>query len=266
VRNVYGTPESPGGGRYDDPFQGRTLEDGKSIQTRYFIYGRNIKTLRFNRVYKRASTNIELRCYSAKDKTTLVERYPLKSDTQINPKPGDRADQKWLVKRVEGITDRKTLRVIAQSYYEALGRDELGVSITTKDLASFGGGNLDPDILDMKAGDPFTVTVQQDPDIEYTSLTMVEAMLLIERKAEEFLRVTKGFSAAFAKSYVDAYNNKNFQTLYVVRSMGVDWSVDDGVRFDIQGVNYVVIRAPQLPVGEEIKGAGSKKGKAVGKK
>jgi hypothetical protein len=266
VRNVYGTPETEGGGRFDDPFQGRTLEDGKQITTRYFVYGRNIKTLRLNRVYKRSSTNIELRCYSSKDKTTLVERYPLKGDQQYNPKPGDRTDQKWLVKRVEGITDRKTLRVIAQSYYEALGRDELGVSITTKDLASFGGGNLDPDILDMKAGDPFTLAVQRDRENEYSSITMAEGILLAEQSAEEFLSVTKGFSPEFAKAYVRAYNNRNFQVLFVVRSLGVDWSVDEGVRLDIQGVNYIVIREPKLPDGEEIKNAGSKKGKAVGKK
>jgi hypothetical protein len=55
-----------------------------------------------------------------------------------------------------------------------------------------------------------------------------------------------------AKVYAAAYTNANFLTLYKLKSMKVDWSCDDGVKLDIDGINYIEIRADQrLPPGQE---------------
>lgn len=254
IRNLYGSDYDSGGGRFDDPYQVRIV-DGMRLLVRRFIYGRNIKSLKINRTFKSTPTNVELRCYSEKDKTTIVERYPVKSSkTQKHAAPGDKADQKWIVRRVYGITDKKTLRVIAQSYYEAQGRDELGITISTSDLASFGGDNLDPDILDMQVGDPFRVIIDAKSTANYSSVCSLEALMLNTRKAEQFLAVAKGFSAAFAKAYVDAYNNRNMVSDFICRTLQINWDAAEGVGLDIQGVNYIVIRMPELPETEQQKG------------
>lgn len=255
IRNLYGSSTSEGGGRFDDPYQTRMLGNYQ-MPIRHFIFGRNIRSLRVNRTFKSTPTNVELRCYSAKDKTTIVERYPVKADKPSkHPGPGDKAEQKWVVRRVEGITDKKTLRVIAQSFFECQGRDELGVTVETNDLASFGGDNLDPDILDMAVGDPFRIVVDAKSTANYSSVCSLEVLLLNSKKAEHFLAVTKGFSAEFAKAYVSAYNNRNLVTDFLCRTLQLDWAADSGMKLNLQGVNYVAIRQPSLPVGEEQKGA-----------
>ena len=248
------------GGRSDDPFQGRKLPSGKELLTRYFIYGRNISSMRMSRAFsKKAPTNVEVRSYIAKKKTTLVARYPLKADTQVQPMPGDKAEQKWLVRKVSGIEDMKQLRLLAQSIYETEGRHELSVQLKTKNLASFGGGNLNPDILDMKAGDAFTVTVQRDDDVNYNAISNVEATLLVEDKAASLLKKL-GFADEFAEVYAKVYAAKGFQSTFRLHGLGVTWDCENGVELDIAGVNYIEVRAEKLlPKGEEVAPAGSKK-------
>ena len=262
VKTLYSNAFS---GRPDDPFTERVV-GGQRVYTRHFILGRNVSSLNVDRSYsKSVPTNVEVRCYSGKQKTTLVERFPLKGDQVAHPVPGDRAEQKWLVWRVEGIEDKKTLRLLAQSVFETVGRNELSVSLKTKNLASFGAGNTDPDILDMKAGDAITLLVQRDGDDSFSGMTTLEAFLLVQEKAQTFL-IKQGFAKSFANAYAKAYIHKAFQTTFRLRGLGIQWDIDSGVVIDMQAVNYIEVRADKLlPSGEEIKPDGSSKGQNQGK-
>lgn len=55
---------------------------------------------------------------------------------------------------VHGIKNKDRLLEIAKNLYEEIGRQEVGGSAETKNLASFGGGNNDPDLLKLRPGDP----------------------------------------------------------------------------------------------------------------
>ena len=180
----------------------------------------------------------------------LVGRFPTPAARQIYALPGNVTDQKWEVYRVSGITDQKTLNALAQEYYESMGRQELGVNIKTKNLASFGGNNTDPDILDMKVGDTLELLVNRDTD-NVNELTRIETALTAQGQNAALMRAL-GFSDGFANAYATAYTNANFLTLYKMKSMKVDWSCDDGISLDIEAINYVEVRANQsLPAGEE---------------
>lgn len=237
--------------RPDDPYTGRTLPGGLTLERRLYLYGDNIAEMKFARKYGQFQPfNVEVRSYSSKKKSTLVERYPQKGDRVKRLNPGDSADEKWSVIRVRGIEDPATLRRIAQSAYEQISRRELGVTVVTKNLGSLGGGNLDPDMLDCKAGDPVDVSVGTQVSINNTVIDVAEQMRV---RASEFLR-DLGFDPGFANAYQKAVNNIGLPSTYRVRTLSDAWDgSSEGVTITADLINYVEIRADkELPADEEI--------------
>ena len=259
TRTLYASETGGTAERPDDPFIGR---NGQLY--RQFIYGRNLLSMESERSFVRtAPKNIEVRSYSPSKKQVVVGRYPTNitgSGIQTSI-PGDGgAEEEWLVWRVSGIEDPKILRVIAQNVYESLGRQELTQKFKTRSLASFGGDNLDPDIFDMEAGDTFELLVNRgqdtlDPTTSDATFTTIERALAVQQgRAVDFLR-TLGFDNAFADAYAKVYTDLGFQTTYKTKNITCHWSVDSGVDIDLEGVNYVEVRADpvNLPNGNEVK-------------
>ena len=247
--------------RPDDPFQPRTIE-GRNYSNRVWIFGSNLEEMRIKREFRRhPPQGVEVRCYTPK--TVLVARYggnrsggsstsaKPSQGSQIRALPGNtQPDQKWTVIEVGGVKDQPTLNKIAQEYYETIGRQELGVELKTFNLSSFGGGNTDPDVLDMQFGDTFQLFVDRGAPAK-SSMTTIESFLTASQKAQAFM-TRLGFSADFAKSYANAYSNANFQYAFRMHTMTCSWSNDEGCQLSITGVNYVEVRADQvLPPGQE---------------
>jgi hypothetical protein len=242
--------------RPDDPFQGRTLSTGEAFDYRRLIYGKHLKSMNMVRKYaKGAPANIEVRCYVGEKKTTLVERFPEKADRAKFVIPGDaQPDTKWTVVRISGIGDKKTLKAVAQSYYESQNRNELQVEAQTLDLGSWGGGNDDPDLLDMRAGDTFEVLVNREHQDEASSITNAEDSLTSRQRNEAFMR-NLGMSNEFAAAYAKAYTDAGFITQFRLKQMTMNWSIDSdegGISLSIIGVNYIEVRLDKSqPDGEE---------------
>lgn len=239
--------------RADDPFQGRTVA-GAQFDYRRFIYGRNVKEMRLSRNFaKQTPANVEVRAYSGERKTVIVARFPQPEDRIRYAIPGDaQPDQKWTVLRVAGIKDEKTLRAVAQTVYESIGRNELQVELKTRNLASFGGGNLDPDILDMQAGDTFELLVSREPvPGETNTLTRIEQALSAQVQGALFL-TRLGMSDEFAAAYAKAYTDAGFLTTFRMKQAKIHWNITEGVDLSIIGVNYIEVRADKsLPADEE---------------
>lgn len=255
--------------RGDDPFKGRRLpgqhmyiagtsNDPKTLQYRQLIWGRNLFEMRCERnLTKNAPQNIEVRSYNSEQKQILVGRFPLPADRQVYAIPGDATpDQKWLVLTVPGVKDAATLKVIAQEVYENLGRNELTWELRTINFASFGGDNGDPDLLDMRPGDPLEVLVARDEQASSTTTATERDLSTQARNAQRMKDI--GFDAAFADQYAKTYTDANFPSVFRVKQMDVNGSIDDGVEFGIQAVNYVEVRADkQLDGGQEPAAAGA---------
>jgi len=244
VRTLY---DARAFGRFDDPFViagGRELPTGRVLPNRLYVYGRNIADMDFRRKFTAvAPQNIEVRSYDTATKRTLVARFPLKGDRQKRISPGSSSDQVWKVKFVEGVKDDKTLRIIAQGTYEALTRNELEVVFSTKNMGSFGGGNLDPDALDVEAGDAIDVEVLRSPFQEDDESTINEIQENMVTRAADFMEAL-GFDPVFAAAYQLAINNVGLQTTFRVRSLGLDWDgLNEGVTLDFECVNYIEVRA-----------------------
>jgi hypothetical protein len=229
--------------RADDPFTGRTV-DGDSFQYRRFILGRNILKLNISRNYsKHAPTNVECRCYSPRRKKDLVVRFPdpgsqLKN-VQARALPGDgTTDQKWMVWKVRGVEDVATLLTVAQNVYHQVGRTEFGIDLTTRNMASFGGDNLDPDLFDMLVGDTFELLSARDTDAGTVGTTENDLLTLGQQQMEQL-----GFDPGFAAAYATAYVHAGFQTLFRLRQMTFEWDGDEeGVSISAHGTNFVEVR------------------------
>jgi hypothetical protein len=238
--------------RKDDPFQGRTVA-GETFSYRRFIFGRNIKEMRMSRHYTHNKpTNIEVRSVNFESKPPLlVARFPPTGKAKNGQKkrqahaiPGNsQPNEKWKVIKLHGIKDLATLKLIAQNYYEQYGRNEIQVEVKTRNLASWGAGNLDPDILDMKFGDTFELLVNRDPD-EASTLTRIEKALSIQGANANLLKAL-GFAADFATTYGQAFANVGVPTLYVLKELHVEWNIEQGIDITAIGVNYIEVRADQ---------------------
>lgn len=242
---------STSGARPDDPYQGRTLPSGLSLPYRTFIYGRNILEMHTSRSFVKANApiNIEVRSYSTESKKLLVARWPLNNVSNPNAGrmvaaiPGNaQPEQKWLEFRVPEIKDLPTLTNIAQTIYEQLGRNELTVEVKTNNQSSFGGGNLDPDIFDMKFGDTFEVLTNQNPADETNTFNFIESQLNSAQLNSAYMQ-SLGFSAQFAEAYAKAYTNVGLQTLFRMKQLKASWNIATGYDFHLVGINYIEARA-----------------------
>lgn len=243
-------------GRPDDPFTGRTLPSGRFVTNRLYIYGRNITDLAFARkLTKFSPQNVEVRCYSGKKGQTLTARFPTKEDRQKLLLPGDSAEEKWTVYTLTGVEDLETLRAAAQAIYEGQGRQELVCKFKTQNLASFGGGNLDPDALDVQAGDAIEIEIQREIE-GANSIGQVQNQ--IQARAENYLR-TLGYGPAISKAYGDAIGQVGLPTTFRVRNLAINWDAEgEGVSFDFESTNFIEVRqSKDLPPGEEINPTGT---------
>lgn len=237
-------------GRADDAFTGRILPGGRVIKNRLFVHGANIDDLEFGRKFNRfQSANVEVRCYSAALGKTLVARFPTKEDRQKQLLPGDAADEKWTVYTLHGIEDLETMRSVAQSIYEVAGRNEFSTKFATNSLGSFGGSNLDPDALDVQAGDTIDVEVRREVGGGFSAGEAEESIAV---RASTWLK-SLGYDPALADAYQAAMTQVGFPTTFRVGTVAINWDNDQGVSFDFDCINYLEVRASKnLPAGEEI--------------
>jgi hypothetical protein len=242
-------------GRDDDPYKTRTLPSGVQLPYRRFIYGRNVKSLRVGRNFTaHPPQNVSVRAYNTEQKQVLVERFPLAQDAQVVATPGDAVDNKWLEVWIgRGVIDRATMRAYAQEVYESMGRQELSVEVRTPNLSSYGGGNDDPDVLDMKFGDPVEVLFNRED--YYSSLSALQQKLdSVAANAAYF--EAQGFSPQLSQAYAKAYTNSGMQTVYRLHELevqgGIEGVEDAAVQVTMSCVNYVEVTSDKsLAPGEE---------------
>lgn len=230
--------------RNDDSYRGRTLSIG-AFPARAFIYGRNVSSFEVARDMANGETkNVEVRCYSSRRKQVLVARFPEKKDRVACSTPGDaRADNKWTIVRVSGIENPLVLKQIAEDVFHGRNRNEIEVAIKTKNLASFGGGNEDPDLLDIKSGDAVEVlTDRSNPG----TAADAEAKMTAPGVNEAHLKKL-GFSPEFAAAYAKVYAHAGFQRFYRVKEMSTSGDVNDGVSFEIRACNFIQARGDVPP-------------------
>ncbi len=173
---------------------------------------------------------------------------------------------------VTGIIDQDQLRDIAEAAYEMMGRQHLGVKLQTRDLASFSNHpdfdpNEDPDLLDLKAGDPIRISTLPNRDAPSNFFGVSELNKLIDRArrtfrttgvapefndAIRFLR-SKGYSQEDAQQLVTILRAVNLESEFRVNSVNVSMDLEGGdVSIQIDARNYVKVREDPLDPGRRV--------------
>jgi hypothetical protein len=258
------TPFARGAPRIVTDEGGANLEE---IRTRRFVYGRNIKKLHFSR--KQAGITPRIVEAVSIDTSSRVRglgrqiaaRWPSTHDgvtqAQVDAAsttavaPGGQAAMTAVLRvPVAGIASVDRLREIAKDIYEEVMRGELGGSVETSDLASFGfdvqqDNNADPDDLRIFPSD--AVELLTDTRSLSAQAPLVSDIVDASRRsfAEQVAEVqTRIPDPNIARVIVATARNQviGLEPFFRVSNVKYTWDAKSlGIAFDFQ--NYIVARS-----------------------
>lgn len=274
---------------FPSPFKGggqrAVFANGGTMQfgIRKFMFGRDIDTYKFERKYTGKQKTQAVRVISHNQDSTqrgvsgkIIEVvYPdvkiVRSKAVGGPDPQTNAvapsgavtANEVLTYPVAGITDKKVLLEIAKGLFEDIARGELGGCISTKNLSSLGGDNMDPDMLRLRPGDPIEVEIDKSRlAMELPILSELNEQARRDPAAQEQFLTNKLGDAKLAHAIVQS-NQEGvgvLQKFFRVCNVRIGWA-NNGVSIDFDFQNYIEARfAGQLgktsankkvPVNEE---------------
>lgn len=266
------------------PFANHNMRnvDGTKIAIRHMVFGRNIEDMQVERRFSgKIPKIVEVISYnpSSKEKgparlltarsnaqsyfpelnpnmtieqkMQVLGQSPIVKDakpsgrTSVSPR-GNRGSEDVLRIPVPGISDPDRLQTLANQLFAEICKGETGGSIKTRSLASFGGDNLDPDMLRMRPGDGVSISVESralenrapavHPLVDQARMSAFEMM--------KDLQVRLGVDVNLARVIVATMRNMvlELQNTYRVNTVKFDWDVAHGVTVAFDFHNYIEAR------------------------
>lgn len=303
-----GLPEIPGSQNgqtyFPSDYRKRIGDDANKV--RRMVYGINLESMRVRRKFARnkaPAVEVAARDPDAKDasKRLITVIWPPNAKEEIRKRKlrakgqgltkikgiggdvshstgvGPAGDASLEVKRfnVHGIIDPKVLEAHARMIYESIGRGELGITFSTNDLASYSENpafdpNEDPDLLDIRAGDPIQLLVAPTERGLGAVYSLSEISLMIARSkrvaqasggapdlqnAIAFLEA-RGFTFKAARLIARVLSSANLPTELRVQSASVEIDGAGGTaQVTIDARDYVRVRADPTATGTLAPGA-----------
>lgn len=249
---------------------------GDRDPVRRMVWGDNVENLRFHRkLGKIKAPRVEVvsrnRDAERADLRRVVVLHPPKSSRRVNSvdASGNKPEDKYHTVEVRGIVDKSQLEAIAKQVYEGIGRQELGIAFSTKDLASYGefpgwDPNEDPDLLDLQAGDPIRLLVTPTQRRSSLLLSLTELNTLVQRassfaqnsgtvsrrKSAVGFLVGQGWRREDAQQLVRAATSSNLPSEFRVVSASFDFDKGNGFRIGVDARDYVRVRADPEDVSQ----------------
>lgn len=236
------------------------VSEAEQFAFRRLVLGQDIENLRYEKKLAGFQVpTIRVQSYDTSSgvrgnaRFKVVEHPPPTEDaartTAVGPS-GQVPQNKVVTINVPGIKNEERLRRIAEDVYEEIGRQELGGSVETRNLASFGGDNQDPDLLRLRPGDPvqlrvdsssqasFPPTVSPLTDIKGLSFEQAVAQVAERVGDEDLARVLVQSNRGDIAALTDTFRTANVRFNW-------DASSGVGIAFDFQ--NFVEARYAVTP-------------------
>lgn len=246
------TPFSGGEPRYFDAPSRTILPD--PLRVRRLVYGRDVESISFDRKFGGYQRPRVVRCVSTdtsspnRGTARIVEgRWPTPAAperarrTRVAPGDGG-ATEEILNIPVPGVRDPARLQFIAQSIFEEIGRGELGGACSTRNLASFGGDNRDPDLIRLKPGDAIEFGV----DTRYLNSTPPLVSAYTDNQRASFEEAVADITSRIgdenlARVLVATSRGqiKDLQRFFRVSTVKFSWD-GSGMKIDFDFQNYFV--------------------------
>lgn len=198
---------------------------------------------------------------SPMEKAELLGQQPLVRNakgsgrTGVSPRGNEGKDDVLRIP-VPGGYPQKRLQEIANALFTEISKGEMGGSVKTKSLASFGAGNEDPDLLRLRPGDGITLGIEARP-LENRAPAVHPLVDQKRQSAYELMQdmVTRlGVDMNLARVIVATMRNLvlELQDTYRVNTVKFDWDVARGITVAFDYHNYVEARnnitsSPPLP-------------------
>lgn len=273
--------------------QQRTIKDtGQKIGVRRIVFGRDVVEYKLARKYQgvtRPGIRVVSLNQSSKDRgtgkqiealsPTLAELQRIqrqgsagtggnnpaerpmgnaqKAQTNFVPPAGVQSLQDYLTLSVPGYNSKDRLQEIADAIREEIGRGEIGGSVTTRSLASFGtdptdpsSGNQDPDLLRLRPGDAIEIAVDLR---ELTSNAPLASSYVDSRGRQSFQaevddlarRIGQGaVGRDIARVIVAQSRGKivGLQNFYRVGTARFAWNATSGIGISFDFQNFIEVR------------------------
>lgn len=199
------------------------------LTARRMVQGFNLDAVRFGRKFGRqAIPAIEVRSVAPGLRQPIVSRYPPDKTpartraNNIQPSGRGAAERSELV-LVRGVSTQAEVDRMAVGLWQELARQEWTGSFQTRHLASVGGDNDDPDLLDMRAGDPVELVLQR---AGASSGVLLSIANLQTRGAQIDALVRRGLSQAAAVAIADVYSAaRALGSTFRTRSVTYSWQL-----------------------------------------
>lgn len=246
------------------PFRGgrtrnRDAESGAAIspelRVRRMLYGRDTESITFSRKFAGPAKPRVVRVFcwdpnSGKAGGAMVfGLWPPREDKPKPTKsaPGKAPAQEEIVNvRVSGITDKEQLTQIAESIFNQTARGEMGGTVSTPNLGSFGGDNTDPDLLSLMPGDG--VELLHDVRSLRSGAPLVSTLTDHYRKsfaeAVADIKTLLGKDDNIARVIVATSRGQinELQRFFLVTTTKFVWTDESGIKISFDFTNYVVAR------------------------
>jgi hypothetical protein len=227
------------------PFAGGLARQvgSESIRIRRLVYGRDVKRLSFERKFAGAVVPT-IQCISYDDRAAGKQRlifgqWPTTDTVTAKTKGADEV----LRVPMYGVRSVEQLTRIAHGIYEEIGRGETGGQAETRNLATFGGDNTDPDILRLRPTEPIEFVVDATalrsiaPVVSEVNdaarRTFSEEVDVLHRRLGDRL---------VARALVALARGAVHELLAVYQVSGVEYEWSTGIRTSIAFQNYIVPR------------------------
>jgi hypothetical protein len=218
---------------------------GEILNAPVLIYGHNLASLNIIRRFGYIQRpSVEVR-YKAPNGKVWSAKYPEKVvPTRVSVDGLWAADQIRIYTIQAGVEKPEDLKVIAQSIFEQLARQEIEISCETKDLTSFGGDNADPDLLEVKAGTPIEIVIAP-----YDKSTTIGLLPIIagfdESKMRDYL-ISRGVKDSVANILAYVLRSPEWQALmerrFYTKSATIKLDKENGVSLSFEASNYILSR------------------------
>jgi len=250
VRNP--TPFRNGQPRSVDLISGAPMQ--APLKVRRLVYGRDVTSYGFDRKFAgfhrpRVIRVVGYDASAPNGQRDIQARWPPEEDkpakvTSTSPS-GKVAQEEIMDIPIGDVKDPTQIEAIAQGIYEEIGRGEIGGSVTTENLSSFGGDNTDPDLLRLAPGDGVELMV--DTRDIHTSSTLTSTLTDLNRlafsDAVKRLAPKLGNDRNLAAAIIGTQRGQfaELQRFFRVANVSYNWT-DEGVKISFDYQNYVVPR------------------------
>jgi hypothetical protein len=242
---------------------GGTALAGGGGEPRRMVWGRNLRSLSFERVFcgVRAPT-IEVRSYDPDQGRTIWARYPVAAgqpasgvlgrDVPPAPsrasavQPSGSANDAIRVMVVQGVTDPGRLAAVARNAFEQIGRQEISGTFETDEVTSYDAPEDAADLLAMNAGDAVELLMAQADSTDAaqeaagTASTMAEIQAMDRARRADYM-VALGWPRAVAERFAALQDATGFQTVFRVQRVTLRFS-EEGFSLSCDFINYVTVR------------------------